>query len=494
MAEAQAELAAAFAVAVKSQTTAGSDWTGLIANPGFEENAFAYEAPIGWTLSGTANGIQTQNNTGFDGYRKGTMFGERWSGSTIGDFDAYQIIENMPAGVYELKAVATFNGTGGYLYANDVEINVTDAKYYSLQVALEANSTLRIGVKNVNSGDGSWFKCDDFTLTYLSAALPDLVAVSGTMNAEVAAAQTAAINAYNVNKTVENYNAAVAAIAAAEASVAAYADAPAKLAAMKELVESTNFYTAEALEEYYTSPKAKYDELTLTTEEANALQNPTIVTGWQAGVTVDNLLLSVWDADPDVFNGYYINTWSVEGSNDGSGFTVPFFEYWTGDENSLGERTLTATMEGLEEGDYVVSAWVRVRVKNGATDAVHGITLNANNGVSVDVTTGSQVGTSQFYLGNFKVGGAVSENGKLVVKFNVAADNNISWLSFKNVKYTKVEIEKGDMNRDGEFTVSDITALVNQLGDAPANGDVNGDGSVNANDVEKLVNIILGKE
>jgi hypothetical protein len=203
---------------------------------------------------------------------------------------------------------------------------------------------------------------------------------------------------------------------------------------MKALVDATNFYTAEAYNEYYGQWAAKFEAGTLTLAEANALQNPDIVTGWHAALTVDNFLLSVWDAEPDFASNYYINSWSVEGDNDGTNFRVPFFEYWTGDGDSLGERELTAQLEGLAAGNYAVNVWARVRVKNGEDmDAAHGITFSANDGEAVDVTTGEIVG--QFRLAQFTAIGVVGEDGKLTVKFQVAADNNISWLSFKNVKY-----------------------------------------------------------
>jgi hypothetical protein len=63
--------------------------------------------------------------------------------------------------------------------------------------------------------------------------------------------------------------------------------------------------------------------------------------------------------------------------------------------------------------------------------------MQANDGEPVDVAAGQQVGTSQFYLDTFTATGEVGEDGVLTIKFNVAADNNISWLSFKNVTYTK---------------------------------------------------------
>ena len=172
--------------------------------------------------------------------------------------------------------------------------------------------------------------------------------------------------------------------------------------------------------------------------DVNALQNPDKVTGWHDAISCDEFLLSVWDTNPNFQDApYYINTWSTEGDNDGSNFRVPFFEYWTQDPNSLGERTLTATMTGLEPGNYEVSAWVRVRAKNGYEAPAYGITLQANDGEAVNVAAGKQIGTSQFYLDTFTAKGSVGADGVLKIKFIVAADNNISWLSFKNVKFEK---------------------------------------------------------
>jgi len=229
------------------------------------------------------------------------------------------------------------------------------------------------------------------------------------------------------------------AIKIAREGVKKYEKAAETLAAMKALVDATNVYTEAALNEYYTQYAVKLEEGTLTDEDMGALQNPNNVTGWHAAITCDNFLLSAWDTNPDFQDApYYINTWSVEGDNDGSNFHVPFFEYWTGDGDSLGERTLTATMNGLEAGNYEVSAWVRVRAKNGYEAPAYGITLQANDGEAINVAAGAQIGTSQFYLDNFIATGTVGADGVLKIKFNVAADNNISWLSFKNVMFNRI--------------------------------------------------------
>lgn len=243
-------------------------------------------------------------------------------------------------------------------------------------------------------------------------------------------------------RSQENLEILKEAIEVARVGVEQYAEVAKVIAAMKALVESTNVYTQAALDEYYTQYAAKLEEGTLTGEEIDKLQNPDKGTGWHAPITCDNFLLSAWDTNPDFQDApYYINTWSVEGDNDGTNFRVPFYEYWTGNTNSLGERTLTATVNGLEAGNYEVSAWVRVRGMNGYTAPTYGISLQANDGELVNVSNGTTTAPcdgSDVFLDNYIATGTVGADGVLKIKFIVAADNNINWLSFKNVKYNRI--------------------------------------------------------
>ena len=104
--------------------------------------------------------------------------------------------------------------------------------------------------------------------------------------------------------------------------------AKAKLDKMKELIDATNVYTAEAKAEYYDQWVVKYTDGSITKAEVNALQDPFLTTGWRANTTVDNFLLSAWDTNPDFQDAaYYINTWSTEGDTDGSNFKV---NEWSG--------------------------------------------------------------------------------------------------------------------------------------------------------------------
>lgn len=374
-----------------------------------------------------------------------------------------QVVEGLDNGKYtvELYANALYTPNRGfesamadgatdvaYVFANDAKtymtcyVAETTAQNGEYAVEVEVtDGTLTIGLGKDQAGT-NWHTIQIKALIQqkpLSEAYDPLLAtaealVGKKMAADVKAALEGAIAA---PQSVENYEALAAAVQAASASASVYEKAGVALTNMKALVDATNVYTEEALAAYYTNYAEKYEAGTLTVEEGNTLQDPDKVTGWHEAITVDNFLLSAWDTNPDFIDApYYINTWSVEGDNDGSNFRVPFFEYWTGDGDSLGERTLTATMEGLAAGDYEVSAWVRVRAKNGYEAPAYGITLQANDGEAVNVSGGDFV-APQFYLGNFTAAGTVGADGVLKIKFNVAADNNISWLSYKNVKYTK---------------------------------------------------------
>ena len=430
----------------------GQDMTKYITNPSFETgntNGWTYETSNDHGAKRNDNGTYTMTNCDGD-----YLFNIWSSGNAIS-----QKIENLPNGTYLMKAViATDANQQVQLNANGKSIKIDAVgKETGVEGELEfdvLNNTATIGAEGVNK---YWYKVDNFRLTFVKgfdiAALKDIYktalaeaqAITGNMSAEAKLALTAAI-AVEVDTTeasslITAANTLTEAAATANASVAAYAKAKAAIDAAKAEMAATNVYTTEALEAYkavYDAAEPKYENGTMTDEEAKALENPTTITGWHDATIVDNFLLSAWDTNPDFQDApYYINTWSTEGNNDGSNFKVPFFEYWTSDANSLGAKTLTATMNSLPAGDYDISAWVRVRIKNGAEAPATGITLQANEGEAVNVAAGDQIGTSQFYLKEFTATGTVAEDGVLKIKFNVAADNNISWLSFKNVKFEK---------------------------------------------------------
>ena len=421
-----------------------------------------------------------------------------------GVFDVNQVLANAPKGVYKFTAQGFYRQDGEdndnlpVFYINDVtttipvktgsENSMADAcasfekGLYAAEplfIELEEAGDLTVGVKLAENAN-LWVIWDNFELTYYGPdadvakiQLADYVAqvealrakaeelkdknISSVTKEAIEAALTASAE---IEATKEAYNTAIAALTAANNKAEADIKDWAAIEALSNLAENTNVYTADAFKTFddaRTAYKTAWEEGTLT----EAVVNPEVVAGWHSANTFDDLLLSAWTIGgaqcKDFDTALYINTWSVEGDTDGTNFRVPFFEYWTGDANSLGANELTATLTEIPAGDYVVTAWVRARAKNGvaAADAT-GITLSANGGEAVDVTEGEGVG--QFNIGEYKANATVGTDGKLTITFNVAADNNISWLSFKNVKYQTPEAAAAEeLQKNYEKAMAEIT-------------------------------------
>ena len=393
-------------------------------------------------------------------------------------FDIYQSL-NVPNGVYAFGAQGFYRQDGSdnenlpVFYVNDETVtfpvktgsensmadaaNSFDAGSYAIDpIYVEVtDGILRVGSRLENN-TSIWAIWANYSLTYYGAdasidavknssvftdlaklikegeALLDQVEVDKVKNA-----LNKAIEAGKAAKSLDDCNAAMAALKEAVAAAEGSVKAKDVLPKMKELVEMNNIATAEALEEYYGQWVTKYQEGTITKAEASALQDPTVLTGWHASLTCDNYLLSAWDAEPDFQSPYYINTWSVEGDNDGTNFHVPFIEYWTGDDSSLGEKTMTAAIDGVPAGKYTVEAWVRVRMKNSGSAPTYGISMQANGSNPVDVCDGEESidGTSTFFNKVYQIPVTIGADGALTVSFDIASDNNVSWLAIKNVRY-----------------------------------------------------------
>ena len=288
------------------------------------------------------------------------------------------------------------------------------------------------------AGSGMWtFKVNaDGSFTIANNNVPGLLSAVGGGDTKLYMSEDPAAMSTWIAVSADVYN--------AYSNKAVLKEEAATLAEIKDFIESTNFYTMQAYETYY----QMYEDAIAKNaagEVVGNLDNPNKVHGWHAGNAYDDFLLSAWSINgqqASEFNtSLYINTWSVEadGKEESSGMHVPFFEYWTGDDNSLGSAFIEGTITDLLPGTYAVSALVRVRIKNNGGDTANGITFSANNVEPVDVSNGRTCGDGDQFRWTFALlnGITVGDDGVLKVTFNVADNNNISWLSFKNVKYMK---------------------------------------------------------
>lgn len=354
------------------------------------------------------------------------------------------------------EAKATLNKEMYPAAKTDLQATIAEydgAEYEGIKAYMDATDAVNAAIAAANASAGIYADYRE-ALAAAREILPE------TMPAGVLVALDKAIKDYPESKvltadaTEESIGEAATVLWNAYNAAKAAVDSSKALMGMYELMENNNVVTPEAYD-IYMDKFEEYSKQWKAGTLTEAVVNPYNLNGWHANLDYDDYLLSAWTIGGaqcvDYGTPLYINTWSTEGEGDGTNFKVPFFEYWTSDANSLGENELEATLADVEPGVYAVTAWVRVRAKNGtaAADAT-GITLQLNDGEAVDVTEGEAV--DQFNLAEYTAEGNV-EDGTLKIKFSVAADNNISWISFQNVKYEKT---------------GDITTAISEVGNKAA--------------------------
>ena len=353
------------------------------------------------------------------------------------------------AGNYNLTATTlgniVYTTDGTILLSN--ESSVTDEFSSSNPVTLSA-TTYYIKSTSANSFA---YEVDSYDLTEQIAAYTAAVTAANTaktnadaadkVNAEEYTALTTAISTYGsvdysgtqnlaLKTALETATTALTSAATAiNTSITAYANAKTYFDAIEPLLETTNFYTSSAYSTNY--PKAAYEAGTLSDEDAAALSYGSRTTG-----NMPALLLSPWTATGTAL---YINTWSdeAEGSGDAADFDVPFYEYWVTDANNLGANTFTATIDGLTaNATYAVTMNVRVKQRNGYAKVANSITLQVGSGDAIDLTQGNNIAMTRRFIDEYTAYGSTDEEGNLTITITVAANSNISWLSFRDVKYT----------------------------------------------------------
>ncbi len=127
---AELERALNIAAAQDALISGNTDLTGLITNPSVDASSNS-AVPEGWTVNRTNGDKNTTTGQAYNGESSNRYF-DSWN-ATAGTvlFTAYQVIENIPNGVYELKAKQRASGTVGqegvYLFAMDEAFSETAA-------------------------------------------------------------------------------------------------------------------------------------------------------------------------------------------------------------------------------------------------------------------------------------------------------------------------------------------------------------------------------
>ena len=372
------------------------------------------------------------------------------------------------------EVVAAGSGHAGWQYM-EVECNVTDG---TLNIVGSATSNAQYRWANFDYVTVTCLQVFDLSsyITLYEEALSNaqnMLTTSEQLESSVKTALNTTINTYNsVDQTSQAaLEEAIAAINTAinncNTSISAYASAKAYLDKMGAVLDNTNVYTQDAYDANYGTWLAEYNAGTLATSTAATLNaNLAYSTGWHSANNIDEVLLSSWTIGGEKPTNYnkalYINTWSTEGATDGSEFLAPFFEYWTNDEQSLGANTIQATITDLKPSTtYSFTIRARVRQTNNQTKIANGITMQVGSGETVDISSGTIFGTGPFFIGNFSAVGETDAEGTLTTTITVAANSNISWLSFYNAKYTEGE-DLSAYIADYEFALANATAALSK--------------------------------
>ena len=455
-------------------------------------------------------------------------------GSTL-NFQFYQTV-TLPAGYYHLDVNGFYregNGNGtntkAFIFAGNIETDEYISKQYMVGLSssgvgaytgsndlykaanafsrgdfkngfdfqLTEETTLDLGFKGYIDTYCSWcilgpvtlyeYTAEDYMSDYTALVGQAEALYSSPMNPTVLAALKAAVVEESTLTTVDDVKNAVStlqsAINAANASIAVYATAniPAYLAKMATGLANTNVYTEDAYNKWYGKVQENFEAGIYTDAEISTLTaDGAFRTGtntWHAANHLDEILLSTWtiggEQAADYTTPLYINTWSVEGDTDGSEFHAPFFEYWTGDDQSLGANTLVSTMTGLKPNTtYSFTIRARVRQTNGQTKIANGITMQVGAGTAIDISAGTQFNAGVFFIGNFSAVGTSDDDGNLTTTITVAEDSYISWLSFYNCMVTEGEDLSAYIS-DYEFALGNVnTTLTNDVAYAAMQADL----------------------
>ena len=460
---------------VTGSASYGDDWT-----EGFQ-NAVTWEQ----TINELAPGIYKVTVNGFErkaGYELCNTLAEEGYEPVTAYFKAND--EQLPLASWFSDKTGTNNpdntDQAATAFNNDKYKNII---YTYVEDAGEGTGSLTLTIKKQDKATGSWVLFNNVTLTYYDTEVSDeertailseaTATMASPMKASLYQALATAKSTFEGSNTVPNYNALRTAIDNCATSIASYANMHTNyIDPLNTYFATTNFVQSDAYNTYL-GYKDAYDNYTdaETADVENAVANSLSITkgnGTNYTSTYSLMMLPNWTKNGTAAldnSGFYVNTWSNEnkGTGDAMDFANPFYEYWVG-SGSLAEATIVGTMTGLKANQaYDVTANVRVL---GDSKVAGSITMEVEGGIPVDVTAGDAIMDGETptgrYIKSYTATGVTDADGKLELKFNVAANSNISWLSFRDINCA--ESEAAISNDFTELNSAISTAEAHTLG------------------------------
>lgn len=429
----------------------------------------------GWTGAGKFGHPTNNENPGSNVTRP---YFETWTGVPNTQKEArkfYQIVNDCPQGVYELKAAVTatyqvagndiHNNNGVYLYIKDGE-KVTKtpcktggtAQYFSVVVDHEAEGDLEIGLQIDETTGVNWIAFDNFSLNcygignYDALVKKNYEAILATAKATkddnvigdektkleslIAATPTDYVTAANdLQLATINFN---------EAKVSYQALVDAKKLEQKELA-----YASKAKYTEFTTSK----EATATTAADAETKANAIIAARRAYVESNGMAKGVKgavDCTEKVVNPNFANqkegwkesqdangaakideTWTNADGTKGSNY----YDYYNGSANN---QRVSQTISGLVAGRYIVT--VKARAQQGFWMYLR---INDNDKKATDINEiGNTGGVFDRGWNDYTAEFTVGENGKVKIEVGNykpdGVDNKGGWFGFGDVRLVRL--------------------------------------------------------
>lgn len=358
----------------------------MIENPSFETGSLSP-----WTANNASDtGVkQNSNETYKISNAHGSYLFNTWGGSD--EKYVKQTLTMLPDGYYKMSAlVASDAGNVVKLFAGDKFVEAASSPegkgigvYYTTPKVYVSNGTLEIGAKST-----SWYKADNFTLTYyteLGAAQDDLVE---------------------------------------------------KIAEAKALIESGIYKGTDYLQSVITDS----EDMTTSTDKSvidNAISN--------INTAIVNLKISnasmkvpyemaVKNADMETTSdwiGAELFKHPTDNENPGSNVKRPYFETWVAAPNTQqNDRKFYQVIADCPQGTYELQAAVT------ATYQVANTNVNENTGVYLYVKDGETITRTACKSGNaaqyFSVIINHEAQGDLEIGIEMEAETRVNWVAFDN--------------------------------------------------------------
>ncbi|MDO4993778.1 MAG: hypothetical protein Q4E32_02105 [Bacteroidales bacterium] len=415
---------------------ADADLTAFIVNQGFEfGDLTSWELPQGASGGDGSKAVQTTSHGPSAASEGSYFYSSWWTGKPV-----EQTIAGLPNGTYRLTATLASNDTNDehtiFLYAGNLHQTVTVAansyQMWQSDASIEfvvTNGTVTIGAvggKQDNTFDKNnpwiFFNADNFRLTYVSAGAtiaPELA--SGLMNAGISDAQDAALATWTANKSMEKYQALLAAIDAANASIAEYETMNKYIT--KQKVTANGVISWTTIDDKYNA--GEYLNATDFIADYKAL-----VVAALGNTTTTGTDMTAYAINPSFEYGdmtswaYYRNGDSRVWENSNATYTMSnvdgdyLFNTWN---NNTEQKYLVQTINNLPNGTYRVTAvfgsdadyTIEMTAESSGKEEVNNFTTGENKSVGVEKTVDVVVedgtlkigahGNDWFKVDNFRI-------------------------------------------------------------------------------------------